>query len=145
MPLSLILTLTFTYSSQVLNDDDAPDFDSTADLATPIQPKESHEEVDNENVKSVASSRFEKDDEEIPLARFSSVYYSFSDGIKASYSLNGPSGKPKNWEAETILEERKYGHKLLAVSPTPLRETNTSAKSKGKRSRNQTHQSHRHR
>ena len=81
----------------------------------------------------MASSSFEKDDEEIPLARFSSVYYSFSDGIKASYSLNGPSGKPKNWEAETILEERKYGHKLLAVSPTPLRETNTSAKSKGKR------------
>ena len=31
------------------------------------------------------------------------------------------------------MEERKYGHKLVAVSPTPSRETNTSAKSKSKK------------
>ena len=115
---------------------DAPAPPTRQRTPTP-QPKESgasiDECIDNEDVKSVASSSFEKDDEEIPLARFSSVYCSFSDGIKASYSLNGPSGKPKNWEAESILEERKYGHKLLAVSPTPSRETNTSAKSKGKK------------
>ena len=82
----------------------------------------------------MASSSFDKDEnEEIPLATFSSVYCSFSDGIKASYSYNGPSGKPKNWETESIQQERKYGHKLAAVSPTPSRETNTSAKSKGKK------------
>ena len=56
------------------------------------QPKESTDNVDEpaqetDEVKSVASSNFEKDDlEEVPLSTFSSVYCSFSDGIKVSSS-----------------------------------------------------------
>ena len=57
------------------------------------QPKDSTENVDDaepaqeaDEVKSVASSNFEKDDlEEVPLSTFSSVYCSFSDGIKVNF------------------------------------------------------------
>ena len=90
---------------------------------------------ENDEVKSVASTTL-PDREEIPSSTFSSVFCSFSDGIKASFSTNGPCGRPKNWDTESIIEERKFGHKLATSSPTPSRDTaSSSAKGTGKKSK----------
>ena len=90
---------------------------------------------ENDEVKSVASTTL-PDREEIPSSTFSSVFCSFSDGIKASFSTNGPCGRPKNWDTESIIEERKFGHKLATSSPTPSRDTaSSSAKGTGKKAK----------
>ena len=90
---------------------------------------------ENDEVKSVASTTL-PEPEQIPSSTFSSVFCSFSDGIKASFSTNGPCGRPKNWDTESILEENKFGHKLATASPTPSRDTaGSSAKGSGKKTK----------
>ena len=92
--------------------------------------------VENDEVNSVASTPLPEDHEEVPSSTFSSVFCSFSDGIKASFSTNGPCGRPKNWDTESIIEERKFGHKLVTASPTPSRDTaGSSAKGSGKKAK----------
>ena len=87
----------------------------------------------DDDVKSVNSIKSGIDAEEIPSATFSSIFCSFSDGVKASFSLNGSRGRAKNYDIENILEERKFGHKMSgATSPTPSSNTNTSS-AKGKK------------
>ena len=86
----------------------------------------------DDDVKSVTSVKSIPDADEIPSATFSSIFCAFSDGVKASFSLNGPRGRDKNYDTESFLEERKFGHKMAGTaSPTPSRETNTSS-AKGK-------------
>lgn len=62
---------------------------------------------------------------EIPLASFASVSAVFKDGLSVSYSSSGPTGKPVNWDAESLLEDRKYGFTTSSGSPTPSRDAAT--------------------
>ena len=62
---------------------------------------------------------------EVPWASFSSVSAVFKDGLSVSYSSCGSTGKPINWDAESLLEDRKYGFTTTSGSPTPSRDAAT--------------------
>ena len=95
-----------------------------------VKPSESNTALDIETSsdprpKTSESSLSLSEPLEVPSAAFASVSAVFSDGLSVSYSSAGALGRPSNFDAEILMEDRKYGHGVASTSPTPSRDTAT--------------------